>query len=69
MEVPRETRLEKMHGGKAEWSTKIIFGVHFRSKSQMDKNKVAAQVGGSRLSCGSYLDGVIIIMTFRVWDQ
>ena len=75
MEVPRETRLEKlmrllevskkMHGGKAELSTKTISGMYFRCKSQMDKIKVVAQGGGSRPSCGSYLGGVII-MTFRV---
>ena len=65
LEVPRETRLEKlmrllevskqMHGGKAELSTKTIFGMYFRSKSQMEKIKVVAQGGGSRPSCGSYL--------------
>ena len=67
MEVPRETRLEKLmrlldvlkelQGGKAELSTKTNFGVHFRSKSQMRKIKVVAQGGGSRLSGGSYLVG------------
>ena len=75
LEVPRETRLEKlmrllevlkeMHGGKGELSTKTILGVHFRAKSQMEKIKVVAQGDGSRLSCGSYLGGVII-MTCRV---
>ena len=67
LEIPRETRLEKlmrllevskrMHGGKAELSTKNIFGMYFRCKSQMEKIKVVAQGGGSRLSCGSYLGG------------
>ena len=47
LEVPRETRLEKlmrllevlkkMHGGKAELSTKTILGKYFRCKSQMEK--------------------------------
>ena len=65
LEVPRETRLEKfnaspggiqkMHGGKAELSTRTIFGMYFRCKSQMEKIKVVAQGGGSRPSCGSYL--------------
>ena len=65
LEVPRETRLEKlmrllevskeMHGGKAELSTKTISGMYFRCKSQMEKIKVVAQGGGSRPSCGSYL--------------
>ena len=46
LEVPRETRLEKlmrllevskqMHGGKAELSTKTIFGMYFRCKSQIE---------------------------------
>ena len=67
LEVSRETRLEKlmrllevskkMHGGKAELSTKTIFGMYFRCKSQMEKIKVVAQGGGSRPSCGSYLGG------------
>ncbi len=70
LEVPRETRLEKlmrllevskkMHGGKAELSTKTILGVHFWSKSQMEKFKVVAQGGGSRLSCGRYLGGSLL---------
>ena len=78
LEVPREMRLEKsmrllevskqMHGGKVELSTKTILGLHFRSKSQMDKIKVVAQGGGSRPSCGSYLGGVII-MTFRLFSS
>ena len=65
LEVPRETRLEKlmrllevptkMHGGKAELSTKTISGMYFRCKSQMEKTKVVAQGDGSRPSCGSYL--------------
>ena len=67
LEVPRETRREKlmrlvevskkMHGGKAELSTKTILGMQFRSESQMEKNGVVVQGGGSRLSCGSYLGG------------
>ena len=70
LEVPRETRLEKlmrllevskkMHGGKAELSTKTIFGMHFRCKSQMGKIEVVAQGGGSRPSCGSYLGGSLL---------
>ena len=70
LEVPRETRLEKlmrllevskkMHGGKAELSTKTIFGMYFRCKSQMEKIKVVAQGGGSRPSCGSYLGGSLL---------
>ena len=53
MEVPKETRVEKlmrllevsekMYGGKAELSTKTIFGVHFRSTSQTKKIRVVAQ--------------------------
>ena len=49
LEVPRETRLDKLmrllevskktHRGKPELSTKTILGVHFRSKSQMEKIK------------------------------
>ena len=46
-----------MHGEKAELSTKTILGMRFWSKSQMEKIKVVAQWGGSRLSCGSYLGG------------
>ena len=70
LEVPRETRLEKlmrllevskkMHGGKAELSTKTISGMYFRCKSQMEKIKVVAQGGGSRPSCGSYLGGSLL---------
>ena len=70
MEVPRETRLEKlmrllevskkMHGGKAELSTKTSFGVRFRSKSQLEKIKVVGQGGGFRLSCGTYLGGSLL---------
>ena len=70
LEVPRETRLEKlmrllevskkMHGGKAELSTKTIFGMCVRCKSQMEKIKVVAQGGGSRPSCGSYLGGSLL---------
>ena len=49
LEVPRETRLEKLmrllevskkkHGGKAELSTKTILGGHFGPKSHMDKDQ------------------------------
>ena len=70
LEVPREMRLEKlmrplevskeMHGGKAELSTKTIFGVHFRSKSQLEKIKVVAQGCGSGMSWGSYLGGSLL---------
>ena len=70
LEVPRETRLEKlmrllevlknMHGGKVELSTKTILGMHFWSKSQMEKVEVVVQEGGSRLSCGSYLGGSLL---------
>ena len=62
MEVPRETRLEKlmrllevsktMHVGNLELSTKTISGVHFQSKSQLEKIKVVAQMGGSGMSWG-----------------
>ena len=55
LEEPRETRLEKlmrllevskkMHGGKADLSTKTIFGVHFRSKSQTEKNQGSCSGG------------------------
>ena len=51
---------KKMHGGKAELSTKTISGMYFRCKSQMEKIKVVAQGGGSRLSCGSYLGGSLL---------
>ena len=70
LEVPRETRLEKlmrlldvspkMHRGKVELSTKTIFGMYFRCKSQIQKIKVVAQGGGSRPSCGSYLGGSLL---------
>ena len=56
--------MQKLHGGKAELSTKTISGMYFRCKSQMEKIKVVAQGGGSRPSCGSYLGATII--TFRV---
>ena len=75
MEVPRETRLEKlmrllevskeMHGGKAELSTKIILGVHFWFKSHMDKNQASCSGGWIRDVLGE-LPGGVIIMTFRV---
>ena len=55
LEVPRETRLEKlmrllevskkMHGGKAELSTKTISGMYFQCKSQMDKNQGSCSGG------------------------
>ena len=70
LEVPRETRLEKlmrllevskqMHGRTAELSTKTILGLHFQPKSQMEKIKGVAQGGGSRLFCGSYLGGSLL---------
>ena len=65
LEVPRETRLEKlmrllevskkMHVANVKLSTKTISGVHFQSKSQLEKIKVVAQGDGSRPSSGSYL--------------
>ena len=60
LEVPRETRLQKfmrllevskkMHVGNVELSTKTSSGVHFQSKSQLEKIKVVAQGGGSGMS-------------------
>ena len=65
LEVPRETRLEKlmrllevskkMQVGNVELATKTISGVHFQSKSQLEKIKVVARGGGSGMSWGSYL--------------
>ena len=70
LEVPRETRLEKlmrllevskqMHGGKAQLSTKTISWMYFRCKSQMERIKVVAQGGRSRHSCGSYPGGSVL---------
>ena len=55
LEVPRETRLEKlmrlldvsskMHGGKAELSTKTILSMQFWSKSHMAKNQASCSRG------------------------
>ena len=49
LELPRETRLaklmrllevsKKMHVGNVEISTKAISGVHFQSKSQLEKSR------------------------------
>ena len=52
--------IQKKNGGKAELSTKTVFGMYFRCKSQMEKIKVVAQGGGSRPLCGSYLRGSLL---------
>ena len=46
-----------MHVENVELSPKAISGVHFQSKSQLEKIKVVAQGGGSGMSWGSYLGG------------